>query len=389
MAGQRRGAAPTRYQPFVEEQEVGITEHTTPELGGIGGRLKLRPSDFIVEEVHPQRPPPPEPEAEPQWLEFTLHKTLLGTLDAIQELAAELRVPPATFTVAGLKDSHALTTQRVTVRRGALDEQQIRRAADALPRLAVDSFCCVARPLKAGHSSGNRFRLAVRGLLTAAQPTEAVVSAVRQRGFINYYGLQRFGHTGTRNPAVGRAYLARQYSQMVDAILGYPPWGCGSAKETAARTAWVQARNGRLALQLMPPQCSLERHVLAALLRADTSAVHSSGSGGTAAGGLGQQRQEAESRRAILSVPLQTRMLFAYAYFNVLWNKMASERVRRYGLKPVEGDCVIAAPQVGYGRGAVAVEVSEGSAEPEQAEVPRSDPPAPHRTAPDRPAASL
>ena len=94
---------------------------------------------------------------------------------------AELRVPPATFTVAGLKDSHALTTQRVTVRRGALDEQQIRRAADALPRLAVDSFCCVARPLKAGHSSGNRFRLAVRGLLTAAQPTEAVVSAVRQR----------------------------------------------------------------------------------------------------------------------------------------------------------------------------------------------------------------
>ena len=112
-----------------------------------------------------------------------------------------------------------------------------------------------------------------------------------------------------------------------------------------------------------------------------SSAVHSSGSGSTAAGGLGQQRQEAESRRAILSVPLQTRMLFAYAYFNVLWNKMASERVRRYGLQPVEGDCVIAAPEVGYGRGAAAAEVSEGSAaEPEQAEVPRSTIP-PHRTA--------
>ena len=223
----------------------------------------MRPSDFIVEEVHPQRPPPPEPEAEPQWLEFTLHKTLLGTLDAIQELAAELRVPPATFTVAGLKDSHALTTQRVTVRRGALDEQQIRRAADALPRLAVDSFCCVARPLKAGHSSGNRFRLAVRGLLAAARPTEAVVSAVRQRGFINYYGLQRFGHTGTRNPAVGRAYLARQYSQMVDAILGYPPglwlgqgdggadrvcrratagWRCSSCRRSAASSATSSPR---------------------------------------------------------------------------------------------------------------------------------------------------
>jgi len=40
-------------------------------------------------------------------------------------------------------------------------------------------------------------------------------------------------------------------------------------------------------------------------------------------------------------------MLFGYAYFNVLWNKMASERVRRFGLEPVEGDCVIVAEAAG------------------------------------------
>ena len=51
---------------------------------------------------------------------------MLPKFERLQAERQSLRVPPATFTVAGLKDSHALTTQRVTVRRGALDEQQIR-----------------------------------------------------------------------------------------------------------------------------------------------------------------------------------------------------------------------------------------------------------------------
>ena len=340
MRGDSGGASGSaRYRPFVSEDEVGITEFSSPDLGGIGGRLKLLPADFIVEELpseHWQQLPDDDSEP-PAFLEFTLHKTRLGTLSATTELAAELGVPPASFMIAGLKDSHALTTQRVSCRRSALDEAAIRAAADTLPRLAVEDFRFERRPLQIGHTSGNRFRLALRDLLTDERATEAVVSAVRERGFINYYGLQRFGHTGTRNPAVGRAYLARQYKEMVNTILGFQPWGCASAKEAAARNAWHYAHNGRLALQLMPAHCSLERHVLTMLQRLESPDV-------TPASQHKHRRrdEEADCRRAVLSIPLQTRMLFGYSYFNVLWNKMASERLRRYGLKAVEGDCVIA-----------------------------------------------
>ena len=53
----RGESATTRYRPFVCEDEVGITEFSTPDLGGVGGRLKLLPPDFIVEELHqPQQP---------------------------------------------------------------------------------------------------------------------------------------------------------------------------------------------------------------------------------------------------------------------------------------------------------------------------------------------
>lgn len=322
-SGECNASGDTRYRAFVSDDEVGITEFATPDLGGIGGRLKLLPADFIVEELPAGASLPLHAGGEPGFLEFTLHKTRLGTLQATAALAGELGVPPSTFTVAGLKDSHALTTQRVSCRREVLTEEAIRTAADSLPRLAVEDFEFKHQPLRIGRTSGNRFKLVLRDVITDQCATEAVVEAVRERGFINYYGLQRFGHTGTRNPAIGRAYLARQYKEMVDTILSFQPWGCASAKETAARNAWVCARNARLALQLMPASCSLERDVLEMLVRLESMDPH--------------QDEEAHCRRAVLSVPLQTRMLFGYAYFNVLWNKMASERVRRFGLEPVEG----------------------------------------------------
>ena len=142
----------TRYRPFVNEDEVGITEFSNPDCGGVGGRLKLLPADFIVEELPSEPPAPSNPSAQPGFLEFTLHKTRLGTLQALTALAAELGVPPSTFTVAGLKDSHALTTQRVSCRSALLDEAAIRAAVDNLARLAVEGAqharalahpCCV------------------------------------------------------------------------------------------------------------------------------------------------------------------------------------------------------------------------------------------------------
>ena len=103
-----------------------------------------------------------------------------------------------------------------------------------LTSLVCSDFECKHQPLKIGRTCGNRFRLVLRDIVTDERTTDAVLSAVRERGFINYYGaphtrlfpphvfihtsytslytsgLQRFGHTGTRNPAVGRTYLARQ-----------------------------------------------------------------------------------------------------------------------------------------------------------------------------------
>ena len=67
--------------------------------------------------------------------------------------------------------------------------------------------------------SGNHFRIVVRHPRDVTVVGGAV-KAVRERGFVNYFGLQRFGKRGIRSDRVGLACLR-----------------CRETPETAARIA--------------------------------------------------------------------------------------------------------------------------------------------------------
>ena len=172
----------------------------------------------------------------------------------------------------------------------------------------------------------------------------------------------------------GSADLRRDYSGAVDAVLAHQSWGAASSGEASARAAWVESRNARLALRLMPEGgtkgCPLEHQLLRMLVRqqeeeqhqqqlcgqwngAQGAPAHSGkkkrarvpgggsplssspsssdhqGRGGGSFRSRYEAAEEAACRAAFLSVPLQLRTLIVFAYFNVLWNRLASERVRR------------------------------------------------------------
>jgi tRNA(Glu) U13 pseudouridine synthase TruD len=45
--------------------------------------------------------------------------------------------------------------------------------------------------------------------------------------------------------------------------------------------------------------------------------------------------------RAVMSIPHQSRVMFAHSFTSLLWNHLASYRIQEYGNRPVVGDLVM------------------------------------------------
>ena len=84
--------------------------YLTPELPGVGGRIKARPEDFEVEEI-----PAYEPSGNGDHLYLWIEKRDVGAEWFAREVARRLGISPGEVGTAGMKDRHAVTRQWVSV----------------------------------------------------------------------------------------------------------------------------------------------------------------------------------------------------------------------------------------------------------------------------------
>jgi tRNA pseudouridine13 synthase len=160
----------------------------TADLSGIGGRIKVVPEDFEVDEI-----PAYQPSGAGDFLYLWVEKRDMGAEFFARQIARRLGIPPAEVGTAGLKDRRAVTRQMVSVpatcadRVGALDGDGIR----------VLSTSRHGNKLKPGHLHGNRFRIFVRDVdPAAAARLPPILQRLQNEGLPNFYGPQRFGHDG-------------------------------------------------------------------------------------------------------------------------------------------------------------------------------------------------
>jgi tRNA pseudouridine13 synthase len=170
--------------------------YLTPDLPGVGGRIKVEPSDFEVEEV-----PAYEPAGTGEHLFLWIEKTDLGAEYFIRQVARRLGIPNGEVGTAGLKDRRAVTRQWVSVPA---------TCEPALPQLEGQGIRLLrvsrhSNKLKPGHLRGNRFRVLIRDADPAVDP-EPVLARVRDHGLPNFYGPQRFGRDG-ETAALGMSLL--------------------------------------------------------------------------------------------------------------------------------------------------------------------------------------
>lgn len=154
----------------------------------VDAEYKVSPADFVVEEVPAYTPSGDGTHA---WL--WIQKAGIGTLDAVGELARALGRRAKEFGYAGLKDAKAIARQWISIEH--VEDKQL--AALKLPSIEILDIRRHGNKLKLGHLAGNRFRILLRDLGTAAAPDVLTnLQCLAAHGVPNYFGEQRFGKRG-------------------------------------------------------------------------------------------------------------------------------------------------------------------------------------------------
>lgn len=185
----------------------------TAALPGVGGVIRQRNSDFLVEEV-----PLYEPCGEGTHVYFRIEKDGLTTHQAVAQIARAVHRTPREIGYAGLKDAHAVTRQTLSLEH--VDPDRI--AGLHLPRIRILDVARHGNKLKLGHLRANRFTLRIREVQPDAESkARAILDVLARRGLPNYFGEQRFGARGD-TWRVGRAAWLEAYEDALRLALGTP-----------------------------------------------------------------------------------------------------------------------------------------------------------------------
>ncbi len=237
---------------------VSSLGYFTDDLGGIGGVIKQRAEDFLVEEQ-----PLYEPIGEGEHLYVFVEKRSVTTSDVVRRLAKAFRVRRSDIGYAGLKDKHAVTQQVFSVHRPDPSEDQ-----RLLERIQHTGFNLLwarrhRNKLRRGHLAGNRFVIHIRGVQpTAVIQAKRVLDRLIESGVPNFIGQQRFGYR-QNNHLLGRLLLQRQWPELLDQMLGRPD-EAEAATTRAGRQAYEQG-DYAAALASWPRHLRHDRQALDAL----------------------------------------------------------------------------------------------------------------------------
>ena len=259
------------------------------------------------------------PRDRPRFLAFTLYKENMDTAYALEVLARRVGARANNFSVAGNKDKRGVTCQRVTACR--VDARRLLEAVQGrVASMLVGDFGYVEHALGLGELRGNRFTLAVRDIDAPAPAVAAAVANLEARGFVNYFGLQRFGTGAVRTHEVGVAILQDDWARA--AALGMAPPARACAPEAERARAYYAAGNLAACAALLPRKMHIEHALVRGLLRCGATAY----------------------RCAFDYIPRTTRKLYLHAYQSYVWNVVASARIRAHGLAVLPGDLVLVDP---------------------------------------------
>ncbi|KAM4675261.1 pseudouridylate synthase 7 homolog isoform 2-T2 [Discoglossus pictus] len=266
------------------------------------------------------------PKSRGSFCHFVLYKENKDTMDAINVLSKFLRVKPNIFSYMGTKDKRAVTVQEIAVLK--ITAQRLAHLNKCLMNFRLGNFSYQKNPLKLGELHGNHFTVVLRNITGTSEQVEQAMTSLRDIGFINYYGMQRFGTTAVPTYQVGKAILQNNWNEMIDLILKPRP-GAEKGYLVQCREEWAKTKDPEAALRKLPVKRCVEGQLLRGLSKYGLKNI-------VTAFGI---------------IPRNNRLMYIHSYQSYVWNNMVSKRIEEYGLNVVPGDLVL--------KGATAIAVDE------------------------------
>ncbi|KAF7649313.1 hypothetical protein LDENG_00143520, partial [Lucifuga dentata] len=247
---------------------------------------------------------------------FVLYKENKDTMDAVNVLSKFLRLRPNMFSYMGTKDKRAITVQEIAVLK--ITAERLGHLNKCLMNLKLGNFCYKTHPLKLGELQGNHFTVVIRNISGTDEQVHQAMTSLKETGFINYYGMQRFGTTAVPTQHVGRAILKSNWNEVVDLILKPRP-GAEKGYLVNCREEWAKTQDPEAALKKLPNKRCVEGQLLRGLSMYGKKNIIT----------------------AFELIPRNNRLMYIHSYQSVVWNTMVSRRIEAFGLKAVEGDLIL------------------------------------------------
>ncbi|ELT96146.1 hypothetical protein CAPTEDRAFT_160486 [Capitella teleta] len=255
------------------------------------------------------------PSTRPVYCHFVLYKENKDTMEAVNVLAKLSKLRAGNFLYAGVKDKRAKTSQKISIHK--VTATRIYGLNKILRGMRVGNFEYCKNALKLGDHRGNRFNIVLRNVTGSDAQIQEGMTSLKAHGFINYYGMQRFGTTCVPTHHIGRAILKQKWQEAVDLIL-QPKEGGHHPCIAEACSIWMESRDAKRALEAMGNHHCLERHLLVGLNTHGTQNLVN----------------------ALTTIPRYSRQMYIHSYQSYVWNCMTSRRISQLGMKPVVGDLV-------------------------------------------------
>uniref|UniRef100_A0A667YMS6 Pseudouridine synthase 7 n=1 Tax=Myripristis murdjan TaxID=586833 RepID=A0A667YMS6_9TELE len=246
------------------------------------------------------------------------HKFIVAYHAAGKKALAGLCQPLVKQLIASyfVKRQKPCTSSKIKV--GRITAERLAHLNKCLMNFKLGNFCYKNHPLKLGELQGNHFTVVIRNISGTQEQVQQAMTSLKETGFINYYGMQRFGTTAVPTHQVGRSILKNDWNEVVDLILKPRP-GAEKGYLVRCREEWAKTQDPEAALKKLP----IKRCVEGQLLR-----------------GLSMYGKK-NIITAFGLIPRNNRLMYIHSYQSVVWNTMVSRRIEAFGLKAVEGDLVL------------------------------------------------